>query len=1489
MDEEDVEFMVMELTPTGTKTSNTQVAIAPDEPEVAPGTWELEVSDEPLSLEIPAFADATLNGTQNYGASQYLVASPSGFVVSFSPGVDPDQIQEAFLSLNFLGKSTSDAPYEEGKELDGNITITVTALAIGTTFTEGDDDEDSPTSSNSEGCDATCATSPCTNCTSCRWPAMISDNITTTQGDISPYESVVIDVTPLLVQGYTTFNVTILSPALLFASRNNEEQDPPTLYITADDVVPVCRPEGAVCPGGLQGSPRDTLEVVDLDELPPPAETRGRVAYVQMPTTVDKSIQEKRYMTYAYHPQLWTYGSSENSNVDDQVRRFNEMVLYAKVIRNDTDYLNVDIILVKEPKGTGCYSWNYEIQGSEAQTKSFPSFPEQGARWRNLIALNEPWCFTQGNTIQHEFVHALGFGHVHTRSDREQFVQLTQKTINDDQWKLDLQTPVLGPYEFASVQHYGTNEEDGAIQVACPPSVTVATGQVDYFSQEVLDANSPSSKATVVKGCVTGESVGLTLNDRVIIERAFGAPGCGADEECAGTGMKCELSPLGAPFWKEAKPFGYCRPAKPEMMCTRRKDGNAQGTCKAGFECNCEGPFGMCFGLCVQVGPTSRRHRGEFFIAAAKPSSCPALSAIPANLNTSTLCAGLLPGTSCTTIRCNAGYALKGSLTCSFGGTNYSSIPSCVQQSCTAIPSGTVMKPNLVYDMVKSCLPLPEGTFCAADPELLCGAGTIARGQVACIQGNLVYPNCVPRSICRVPLVIAGANQASFFKCGGTRPGSSCKVSCLPGYQLQGELRCRRGSNWTYPTCVQLTTPNCTTFSGNSSLYVTKSLNSCFPLRPGTSCNKVNCIAGYSAKGVLRCSEQGTTITAFPQCEAIKFCQRPASPPWANDTCTWPLPAGKLCQPDCGANKTRLQPVKCSQSGTLEVPTNLCVDSSIAKQYCTNIPPELQFNPAFNRSSWSCFPLAPNQSCGTLSCGPGFTSLSGSVTCSNRSIAKPYPTCVPRTCPSITVANSATGSVSSCFANGTMNALSRCRFRCRLGYVPTGDISCPEAGGAVVAGTCKPAPNCTGVPRVIPAGILLEDLKSCLPMFGGTRCTRFRCPAGQTLSGVLSCSLNGTYTEIPSCNNLTRPPRRTAYAESGCPARAEPCTSASDSVGRVVCYPCDEEAAAGTRGRSVAPLAVAASGYGVIATCNCDATLQQSQVQTCCVSCYNAISAGTGVFANIPPSSRSLVLQNFQCVTSKLFAFLNIPSLASTTNSSTNNGGNTNTNSSTNTTGGGTNNNSTTGGNNNTTNSTGGNNNNNNNTTNNTNTGGNTGGVDNVPLNITNLGSGEDYRIISFSITGPQLTTDQKKSIATNIKQRASTASQVSVTFEEQVLSRARAAIAHRVVAHELAANYTTTVKTTIIGSVITVDFISAAVVVYIAVGLRGDASLSDAYTISSPTVTSADGTGSNKGLFALLVLLVLLVVLVVVIIVVVVVVKKKRKNKDVAPKPMDV
>nr|BAI68373.1 hatching enzyme [Esox americanus] len=91
----------------------------------------------------------------------------------------------------------------------------------------------------------------------------------------------------------------------------------------------------------------------------------------------------------------------------------------------------------------------------ESQRGCFSTLGRAGGR--QTVSLNSAGCITNG-IIQHETLHALGFEHEHTRSDRDQYVSISWSNIDPrdtSNFNKQLANNLDTPYDYSSVMHYG--------------------------------------------------------------------------------------------------------------------------------------------------------------------------------------------------------------------------------------------------------------------------------------------------------------------------------------------------------------------------------------------------------------------------------------------------------------------------------------------------------------------------------------------------------------------------------------------------------------------------------------------------------------------------------------------------------------------------------------------------------------------------------------------------------------------------------------------------------------------------------------------------------------------------------------------------------------------------------------------------------------------------------------------------------------------------
>ncbi|KAI3364448.1 hypothetical protein L3Q82_011236 [Scortum barcoo] len=156
------------------------------------------------------------------------------------------------------------------------------------------------------------------------------------------------------------------------------------------------------------------------------------------------------------------YDDTERAAILQAMKDFEQDTCIRFIPRaTQTAYLTI------EPK-SGCFSLLGRIGNSQ------------------LVSLQRFACIEHG-IIQHELLHALGFYHEHTRSDRDQYIRINWENINqyfvnnfDKQDTNNLNTP----YDYSSVMHYGRTAfgKNGLETIIPIPDSSVPIGQTKGMS-----------------------------------------------------------------------------------------------------------------------------------------------------------------------------------------------------------------------------------------------------------------------------------------------------------------------------------------------------------------------------------------------------------------------------------------------------------------------------------------------------------------------------------------------------------------------------------------------------------------------------------------------------------------------------------------------------------------------------------------------------------------------------------------------------------------------------------------------------------------------------------------------------------------------------------------------------------------------------------------------------------------------------------------------
>uniref|UniRef100_A0A4W5K545 Metalloendopeptidase n=1 Tax=Hucho hucho TaxID=62062 RepID=A0A4W5K545_9TELE len=163
--------------------------------------------------------------------------------------------------------------------------------------------------------------------------------------------------------------------------------------------------------------------------------------YVEVPYTIEDS----------------RFTPSDRQNIEYAVQSFHSKTCIRFVPRgNQKDYISFESL-------NGCYSSLGRIGGKQT------------------VSVNSVGCILLG-IIQHETLHALGFQHEQTRSDRDQYVRINWSNIDsnmannfDKQNTNNLNTP----YDYSSVMHYGRTafSINGMDSITPIPNPNVSIGQ----------------------------------------------------------------------------------------------------------------------------------------------------------------------------------------------------------------------------------------------------------------------------------------------------------------------------------------------------------------------------------------------------------------------------------------------------------------------------------------------------------------------------------------------------------------------------------------------------------------------------------------------------------------------------------------------------------------------------------------------------------------------------------------------------------------------------------------------------------------------------------------------------------------------------------------------------------------------------------------------------------------------------------------------------
>ncbi|XP_042567688.1 hatching enzyme 1.2-like [Cyprinus carpio] len=165
------------------------------------------------------------------------------------------------------------------------------------------------------------------------------------------------------------------------------------------------------------------------------------------------------------------YSSYEKSVIANAMSTFHSKTCIRFVARStQTDYISIE-------NKDGCFS----------------SYGRTGGK--QVVSLRRNDCVYHG-LVQHELLHALGFYHEHTRSDRDQYVRINWENVSPDMadnFKKQNTNNQNTPYDYGSVMHYGktTFSIQPGLQTITPiPDKKVEIGQSQGMSNiDILRVN----------------------------------------------------------------------------------------------------------------------------------------------------------------------------------------------------------------------------------------------------------------------------------------------------------------------------------------------------------------------------------------------------------------------------------------------------------------------------------------------------------------------------------------------------------------------------------------------------------------------------------------------------------------------------------------------------------------------------------------------------------------------------------------------------------------------------------------------------------------------------------------------------------------------------------------------------------------------------------------------------------------------------------------
>ncbi|ELU10813.1 hypothetical protein CAPTEDRAFT_115507, partial [Capitella teleta] len=181
-------------------------------------------------------------------------------------------------------------------------------------------------------------------------------------------------------------------------------------------------------------------------------------------------------------PYVFTKGYSKKSKknvkaaMEDMMN--NTCIQFRKKKTGDKNWLQIG------NKSNGCYAMIG--RGNSRTTVNLPEV-----------------CTTAMGRIQHELLHALGFWHEHSRSDRDDYVNVVWENVrtgnagNFDKRTSNINNQNVG-YDYKSVMHYG---KQSFTKVYGQPTLVTTSPEGVYIGQRTVMSQSDYAEINILYNC----------------------------------------------------------------------------------------------------------------------------------------------------------------------------------------------------------------------------------------------------------------------------------------------------------------------------------------------------------------------------------------------------------------------------------------------------------------------------------------------------------------------------------------------------------------------------------------------------------------------------------------------------------------------------------------------------------------------------------------------------------------------------------------------------------------------------------------------------------------------------------------------------------------------------------------------------------------------------------------------------------------------------